>query len=567
MSDRHRTGLTLIVALMLISVFLAQGWYFIRANSQTFDEGVHLTAGYSYWATGDFRLNPEHPPFIKLACALPLYLWYRVPFEPDAQRWAQARLGEDEAQWRISKDFLYGSAVPADDLLTLGRLPNLLLGAALVALVGWWAYRLWGRGAALVAMSLAALEPNLVANASLVTTDLSFTLFTCCTLYLLWEYSARPSPRLLAATGIALGLALGSKFSCLLLLGLIGVILATHIACGGSFGRSPSPAERSWPGLRIRLQEAAVPALRILCLAILVLVPLYFFQWRGIWTWTYGLRTQMNQQTTGKASFFLGEYSDSGWWDYFPVSFLIKTPLGSLLMVFAAIVLWRWGKRLQRREVVFLLLPTGLYLAALTQLRLNIGLRYALPIYPLLFVLASRLATLTFRSGWLAALALGGPVLFTAASVVHVAPHQLAYFNELIGGPEEGHRYLSNANIDWGQDLRGLKEFMDREQVPAVYLSYYGTAPPAHYGVRCQYLPGFGELEAPLSLPLAAEPKRTLLAISVVNLQGVHFVDRDRYGWLRRRTPIAKIGFSIFVYDLTGDADAQDQVSRLARNG
>src|SRR5262249_51469577 len=104
MTDRHRTGLTLTVALMLISIFLAQGWYFIRANSQTFDEGVHLTAGYSYWATGDFRLNPEHPPLIKLACALPAYLWYRIPFEPDAQRWAQARLGEDEAQWRISKD-------------------------------------------------------------------------------------------------------------------------------------------------------------------------------------------------------------------------------------------------------------------------------------------------------------------------------------------------------------------------------------------------------------------------------------------------------------------------------
>src|SRR6516162_5979414 len=120
------------LAALLVLAFFAQGIYFISANSQTFDEAVYLTGGYSYLATGDFRLNPEHPPFIKQLCALPVYLWYRVPFEPNPSLWEEAKTGEDRAQWWIGRDFVYGAAVSADQMLALARLPNLILGTALI---------------------------------------------------------------------------------------------------------------------------------------------------------------------------------------------------------------------------------------------------------------------------------------------------------------------------------------------------------------------------------------------------------------------------------------------------
>src|SRR5579862_5865014 len=95
----------------LLLAFFLQGRSFIASNSQTFDEAVHLTAGYSYIAKGDFRLNAEHPPLIKFLCALPVYVRYRIPFEPDAEWWEKAkeRATGDEAQWVLSKEFFDSS--------------------------------------------------------------------------------------------------------------------------------------------------------------------------------------------------------------------------------------------------------------------------------------------------------------------------------------------------------------------------------------------------------------------------------------------------------------------------
>jgi 4-amino-4-deoxy-L-arabinose transferase-like glycosyltransferase len=549
----------LLFVLFLLLAFLGQGLWFISTNSQTFDEGVHLTAGYSYWATGDFRLNPEHPPLIKELCALPVFLYYRLPFHPDAALWDEARAGEDRAQWLVSRDFLYHGGAPGPALIALGRVPNLLLGLGLVALIGWWAYRLWGTGAALLGMSVAAFEPNLVANASLITTDLGISLFSLLTFYLLWEYATRPSYRLLLASGLALGLVLVTKFSCLLILILVAASIGSHLLLGGSF-TLPGVARDEQSTFPQRLRQAAAPTLRILFVALLVILPFYAFQ--GYGSWALGLRTQMNQQTTGKESFFLGDYSEGGWWYYFPVCFVLKTPLGCVALILAALLLGRAGKQLGRQEWLFLVLPVGLYFLALTRLRLNIGLRYALPVYPFLLVLASRLATIRFRRAWLAPVALSFAVACSAASALRSAPHQLAYFNELAGGPEAGHRLLSNSNIDWGQGLSDLKSYLDREGVGMVRLAYYGTAEPESYGIRAQYVPGFGQLGAPPTEVVPAG-QRELLAISVVNLQGVHCANRDLYAWLRKRTPVATPGYSLFVYDLTGDAEAHLHLAKV----
>ena len=146
---------------------------------------------------------------------------------------------------------------------------------------------------------------------------------------------------------------------------------------------------------------------------------------------------------------------------------------------------------------------------------------------------------------------------------LRIFPHYLAYFNGLVGGPGEGYRYLSDSNLDWGQDLEGLKRYMDKEGLPMVYLSYFGNPPPSAYGIRYQFVPARGHLAPPPPDVMPDDMTREVLAISVLSLQAVHFQDKNLYRWLYRRRPVAKIGYSIFLYDLTGDAEAHLRLAQV----
>jgi dolichyl-phosphate-mannose-protein mannosyltransferase len=545
MNTRVKRVVAFWTALSLVLVFFLQGVFFIRANSPTYDEAMHLAAGYSYLATRDFRLEPQNPPLIRELLALPLYLIYRLRFRTDTQAW------QDGVETLVGQDFLYQSALPADQLLVSGRLANLLIGGLLIALTAWWAYRLWGTGAALLAMALASFEPNFIAHSGLVTTDIGTSFFFFLTIYLLWEYVRSPGWWHLVGTGLSLGATLVTKFSVIVLVPLIGLILLLHV-----FRASEEKSTfllRAHPhSLTIRFLDAAAAFLLILIFAVPVISVAYFFH--GFRPMVLGFEQFFMLARKGQAAFFLGEYSYRGWWDYFLVAFLLKTPLGSLILIVASLLLSRAGDSLTRQQAAFLLLPVAMMFLATSQSAVDIGLRHILPIYPFLFVLASRLATLEFSRRWLAPVLIGVPLLFTAVSSVRIAPHELAYFNEIIGGPNEGYRYLADSNLDWGQDLKNLKTYMDRQKLPVIYLSYFGTAPPSYYGIRYQYVPGTWPLEWPPpddTVPSAAP--RKILAISANNLQDVFNSYGPLFRWLRLREPIAKIGYSIFVYDLTND--------------
>jgi hypothetical protein len=545
--------LALFGALFFLLVFIAQGIFFIRANSQTIDEATHLAAGYSYLATRDFRLNPEHPPLIKELVALPLFVSYGLPFNPDPQLWNK------EDAYAIGRHFLYKSTLPADRMLALSRLPNLLLGGVLIALIGWWAYRLWGRRAAMLAMFLASLEPNLVAHSSLVTTDVGVTLFIVLTIYLFWEYVNLPTWTLLAGSGISTGMALVSKFSAFLLIPMIALIVAVSILIrSGPYILLPLGSNQNQP--RHKFLHAALVISFILFFALLTIPPAYFFQ--GFSSWLHGFDKILMHAQGGHASFFLGKHYHEGQIGYFPVAFFIKTPIGTLALIFASLVLYNFGKPIDMRQAIFLILPVILLLGAAFPAKINIGIRHILPVYPFLFVLASRLATVQFRRS--GALLMIASLVLTAISSLRIAPHQLAYFNEIVGGPEQGYRYLSDSNLDWGQDLKGLKAYMEKENLPIIYLSYFGTAPPSYYGIRYQYVLGTGTLESPLPVDkVPATAPRKILAISVYNLQDVSTADNPLFRWLWTRQPIAKIGYSIFIYDLTDDRDGLAKLQEI----
>ena len=546
-SSRVKTGTALLGGFICLLLFFTQGVFFIHANSETYDEAVHLTAGYSYLARRDFRLEPQNPPLIKEFLALPLFWGYRLPFSPDPQQW------RDGAAYHIGQDFLYQSTLPAPQMFAVSRAFNLLLGTALVAVTGWWACRLWGRRAAILAMTLACFEPNLVAHSSLVTTDTGATLLMFLSVYLAWEYLRAPRWWLLGATGVCTGMALVAKYSAMILLPLMALIIVLSFVIQRNAPLLPAlQGSRSQP--RCRLLEAGAAFFLIAFFASLAIPAAYCFQ--GFEPWVSGFVRFMTLAREGQPSFFLGEHSYQGWWSYYPVAFLLKTPVGSLVLIAASMVFCRAGSPLGRREAVFLLMPVAMVIAVVTQAKVNIGLRHVLAVYPFLLVLASRVATIRFRRRWLGHCVVGVPVILTAVSSLRIAPHQLAYFNEIAGGPEQGYRYLGDSNLDWGQDLGGVKAYMERENLPIIYLSYFGVAPPSYYGIRYQYVPGSWPLEWPPPADrVPAEARRKMLAISVHNLQDVSSAYDRLFDWLWQRNPVAKIGYSIFVYDLTDDRE------------
>jgi 4-amino-4-deoxy-L-arabinose transferase-like glycosyltransferase len=252
-----------------------------------------------------------------------------------------------------------------------------------------------------------------------------------------------------------------------------------------------------------------------------------------------------------RPAFLLGRVSNEGWWYFFPVTFLLKTPVPLLALLGIAAVTRRRHPRRWRDELV-LWLPVGIYAAVAVVRALNIGHRHLLPIYPFLFVAAGRAADWAFPSP--AARARGPALVVSALCGWHVVatalihPHYLAYVNELGGGPANGYRLFADSNLDWGQDLKNLKAYLERHAIGAVKLSYFGTADPAYYAIPGDLLPSH-MLPPPRVTTREVRPGE-LLAVSATNLQGVYLPAEDQalMARLRAQEPIDNVGYSILIY-------------------
>ncbi|HEY4283813.1 MAG TPA: glycosyltransferase family 39 protein, partial [Chthoniobacterales bacterium] len=271
-------------------------------------------------------------------------------------------------------------------------------------------------------------------------------------------------------------------------------------------------------------------------------------------------------------SYLRGEFSSGGFRTYFLWTMLLKTPLPALLLSLGGIYFAIRRKLLWNKDLAFLMVPIGTYLAFAISSNMNIGHRHLLPIYPFLYVLAGGVAVelrsrLTGR--WRVPVAASGlAVIAVSSSFVFsppwrpqlVFPHYIAYFNELAGGPLNGWRSLVDSNIDWGQDLKGLKVWVDRSHLDnPIYLSYFGTADPRFYQIRHRLVPralgGYPAISPPRPNPSAEEfmsrlQPGDLIAASVQNLVGPHLEPRARQLWkqiLERSTIIDRIGYSIFI--------------------
>lgn len=522
----------LVVALWL---FFALALGAALDKSPTNDEPVHLTRGAALSQSGDLSLQYEHPPLShRLIGAL-------LPTDPTLPAVAALDSRESGDRPAIAREFMWENGLNVERALLLGRLPivwvGLLLGAA-VAL--WTTAATRGDAPALaVVMALYATSPNLLASAALATTDFAATATSFATVCAWWFYCRRTGWGRWVATGVLLGLALAAKLTGVLLLPILAPLAYVY------------PRRGPWwrPG---------VAAVGLIPVAALALWAVYGFQlgpWRGVavpapayWeSW----ESVLAHVSDGHQAFFLGRLSSSGWWSYFPVAFLLKTPIAFLGLLGASLVAvardrGRW------RVAAFALLPVWVFFAAAVISRLNIGYRHILPVVPFLLVTIGLGIPALWRrpaGRW----GLGLATAWALLAAVWVHPDHLAYFNEFAGGPGRGYRFLGDSNLDWGQDLGALAKYAATYD-GTLFVSYGGAANPAYYGLDAPALAGPDGSGAPGFHPANPAPGR--YAISAGHLQGL-LPEADLYDWFRRREPAGSLGYSILLYDVEGAPEGE----------
>ena len=525
-------------------------------ETQTWDEGIHISAGYSYLEFGDFTWNVEHPPLAKMAAALPLTF-----MNLKADRTAPDGKRKDQVAYGV--DFLYKNRLHADTLLIASRTPNILLTLAFALAIALWTRRRYGPLAGIAAAALCAFDPNLIAHGRYVTTDFPITAFFFFACVLWVEYlEAGTLTRLLAAS-IAIALALITKFSAILLLpalvilyaacwlrrprefGLVRLIVAwgTVLATVTIF-----VLVIYWPET-LRCLHGGVPRIADLATRNNLIGEALFRLGKRFnlpaHAYLLGLNHVADHNAGGHASYLLGLRSMTGWWYYFPVVFAVKSTMAALaatLILLLAALVQAFRRQWITPMALGLALPPVLYFAFSMSSGINIGMRHILPIYPFLYVGVA--AWLSERRNWQPALyLLAALATLQIGECTRITPDYLAFFNELAGGPGKGPEYLVDSNIDWGQDVKKMATWLRKTTGSTrARVFYFGNAQMRYYGVDEVGYPeamdqkGWDEIDE-------------LCVVSVTPLQGV-YVPLDVLAQMRLREPIAKIGWSMYVYDL-----------------
>ncbi len=537
-----------VAAILALQVALAL--WAASGESVTADEILHVTGGYFYNKFGDYRIQPENGNLPQRWAAAPAWLMNAPP----------PKLA-DNVYWRTSDasvvghQFFYETGHDHWPMLMAARAMIALFSAATGLLVFCWARRLFGLGGGFLALVFYALDPNQLAHAGLATSDAAAAFFLLAACGAFWRHLRDPGPGTAALSAVVFGLACVTKYSAVLLLPVMVLLLGWRIL-------AEPPGQRArwlklapltlmvhgvaavfiiWAffGFRYSGFAAGVPAADHFIVPWDGVLPYIGWQGRVVqfcreWrllpeAFLYGYAWVI-QSAQARGAFLAGDYSITGWVSFFPCAFLWKTPLASLAAVaLGPLALWRRWKNpaVKAAEDLTTIAPLlslfVVYWAFSLTSHLNIGLRHILPTYPVLFILVGGLAAPGVLTGVRRFALPALLVLGLVGANLSVAPHYLAFFNLLAGGPANGWRLLVDSSLDWGQDLPGLKNWLQQNNSgPAaqpVFLSYFGSGEPDYYHIAATRLPfinGF-KMVRPWYQPTAG-----LYCISATMLQQVY---------------------------------------------
>lgn len=588
------------ILLLIQAVLLFASAY---QNAVTIDEVCHLPAGISYWQQGEFWCYHHNPPLIRLLYALPSVIldtpmdYSHYQYEP----------GSRMPDCLLGRDFMLLNRNHYMEIYSLARVVVVLL-----TLWGSWSiYRfsrtLFGAQGACVSLAIWCLDPNVLAHGGLVTTDVGSTVIGFVATIAFWHYLRSPSNSNALKSGVWLGLTIASKFSFVILPGIWGGLACLH------YIKTPDRL----PG-REYFRHGVIVAI----VSLLVLNSIYLFEGTGKRLGDFefksrglthasdtpeakrvnrfretllsripvplpehfvqGFDSQLYDVDSGSYTKYLrGELRDGpGWWYYYLYCVAVKTPTGILGVCLISVLLWVWSRR-SRRDVISeatLIIPVVVYTWALSaNTGLNSHLRYMLPAYPWVAVFAGRVGpwlegmTANCRRGW--SVTFAGCLLSAAWGVLGITPHFLTFFNAPAGGPNQGIQHLADSNIDWGQGLLAVRDWLKTHpQKQPLSLAYFGTMYPEVLGID-YHLPPLGPQQVPFETGVEfVEDLSEIEEAPVGPVPGIHLVSanyllgiafpapngqgsqsgipKDGFAYFRRFPPKEILANSIYVFEL-----------------
>lgn len=554
----------LLTAAALLLVFSALASFIASKKNSTWDESAHILSGYAYLTNGMDYLSPLHHPALgrSINAFIPaafLDLDFNAGVRPEEEP------GSDFFPYSVK--FIYKNKSSGETILFLSRFSNILMGALLGIFIFKWAREVWGDNGAMLSLFLYALCPNMLAHSSLATTDIPITVFFFISTYYLFKLTVSGvTIRSTMLAGAFLAFAFATKHTAFLLVPILIASFALSIRRDNDKRKVVLSYAAIilivyagiWAIYGFRYQMGELPPSDAPSY-----VPLFWGRFSGSFfepmfaflrdwkllpeAYLYGVLGVISGAGGGKSAFLMGQYSTSGWWYYFLAAFLIKTPI-TVIVFLAATILYVSFDKLKRPVILWVSLPVLLLFLVISMQKVNIGLRHILPVYPFIFLLCGYVARIRTASMVAAKIVFASFIIWYAYASAGISPHQLAYFNEFIGGPKNGYKYLVDSNLDWGQDLSGLKKYMEDKNIKSIKLAYFGLNDPADFGIVYDYMPSYAIVN-PKNVNEGVKLEGWF-GISATMLQGVYLNDRDLYAIFRDMTPVDVIGYSIFVYKL-----------------
>jgi hypothetical protein len=561
--------------------------YSVKHESLTFDEGDHIFAGFMSLKHHDFGLNPEHPPLVKMIAAIPLLRMNLQ--EPRLQN----RYFKTEA-YLSGRDFIFQN--DHEQVIFRARMGASLF-ALLVALLAFLiAQEMFGTGAEFLALLLIVFEPNFLAHGALVTTDTGAAAALLASIYAFYRYVKSPSWSRVVVLGLAAGLFFIVKHSAVLLPPMLILLAFTELL------------RRRQNGGETRLHQAARLASVLVIAGIIALGVIwvcYGFRYAARpegtpmnppfdstlgnlhpaeakavtvmahWkvlpeSWLYGLADVRSVANTWP-SYIFGKVYAHGVWFYFPLAFVIKATLTTLILLLLIVYAVATGKLRAWREILFLSLPPALYFCVSMTSNLNIGVRHILLVFIFVLVLAGGAACSLIRNDrrWVWPIAV--LVLFHVVSSLRAFPTSyIPYANEVWGGPANIHKYLTDSTTDWGQQLKAVKRYVDERGIKDCWFAY--TAEPLipfrAYGIPCRILPTMDTIWSGLKTetPAAISGPVFFSHISLTFYESGSSV-LSPYREFMKLKPTAVIEDGVFVYDGTFNVPYAAAMDRAVKSG
>ncbi|MDO8495780.1 MAG: glycosyltransferase family 39 protein, partial [bacterium] len=513
----------------------------VWGDSFIVDEIPHVGAGYSYIMKGDMRLNPEHPPLAKDLAGIGMSFFKLNQSAFESNFWKT----EINGQWEFGRRLIFNSGNNADLVTHAAKIPMFIFFIASAILIFHFASKLYGQRAGLIALILFSFSPTVITHARFVTTDLAALFGILFSSYFFFSYLKNQTRRNFWLAAIFFGVALLTKFSTFLLapyfvllallwgwtrekskwktaflalwqtivVGAVGFIIIVWPVY--YFHTWNYPPERQHHDTEVLMQSfgnryLADPVVWMSDKPVI----------RAAGQYALGLLMVTQRSAGGNTTYFLGEVSRFGWRSYFPIVYFIKEPLAWWGLALMALVAtgWRIGKMRSKAKGIAnwardhfeeLAMLTWLAVYWFTSIRstLNIGVRHLLPIFPFTIILVSgqievilhaikeKLSHLKNKKSAAASLL---KIFYVVPFILFgwyilenlkIYPYYLTYFNQAVGGPSQGHKYVVDSNLDWGQDLKRFANWVEDSDIERIEFDYFGWADPLYYlGQRYVYL-------------------------------------------------------------------------------